>query len=124
MKRTLVVKYIGISQIIVEWNDYQDERFCEVSVSKTNQPNPLDQVHLDFNLKFSRMFSNRFSFIIGCNFRNLLDYDSPLLVWNLASMLFTLVTRLGCKIWHCKTSKNCQLRLQAGRDLHLHPSQG
>ena len=124
MKRTLVVKYIGISQIIVEWNDYQDERFCEVSVSKTNQPNPLDQVHLNFNLKFSRMFSNRFSFIIGCNFRNLLDYDSPILVWNLASMLFTVVTRLGCKIWHCKTSKNCQLRLQAGRDLHLHPSQG
>ena len=39
--------YIGISQIIVEWDDYQDERFCELTVAKTNKPNPLDQVHSD-----------------------------------------------------------------------------
>ena len=38
--------YIGVSQIIIEWQDYQDERFCELTFATTNQPNPRDQVQV------------------------------------------------------------------------------
>ena len=62
--------YIGVSQIIIEWEDYQDERFCELTFATTNQPNPLDQVKVSTFI-FKKTY---FKFI---KFRHWMQFSKP-----------------------------------------------
>ena len=101
--------FIGVSQIIVEWDDYQDERFCELAFATSNYGQSLDQVKFSISFFWNSHLSvipaqnfqadlcaefNKLSIIIGRNFRNLLDYDWPILNFMLILTLVINVARL------------------------------